>query len=543
MQVPNPARWRPELAPGTLAVAACVWLIATGNALFWDGALAGRGWSALSTWNFAASLFAALVAAHYLLIIAVINRYTVKPVLSFLLLASAFASYFMQRFNVFLDPDMMRNVMNTDAKETGELLSWEMLPYVALHAGPPLLLLWLVRIKRPPLVRSLVLRLISVTIAVLVMVGGLIHVFQDFSGLMRNDKMLRYRLVPGNYVFSLGFNLVSSGQVLNQTREPIGPDAKLSDAMRQRVKPVLFVLVVGETARAANWGLNGYSRQTTPELAALDVVNFSNVTSCGTNTEVSLPCMFSVLGRRHYDQATILRQESLLNVLQRAGLHVLWRDNQSGCKGVCTGITTEQLDSAKVPGLCTDGRCFDEILLNDLDSIARDNQGNLLVVLHQLGNHGPAYHRRVPPEFARFQPACNTSELHKCSQPDIVNAYDNALLYTDHVLAKTIAFLKAQERYDTALLYVSDHGESLGESGLFLHGIPYAIAPKEQTHVPMILWTSPGYAASMKLDRDCLRQRANQPASHDNLFHTLLGMLGVQTSLYEAGMDLTAGCR
>ena len=229
---------------------------------------------------------------------------------------------------------------------------------------------------------------------------------------------------------------------------------------------------------------------------------------------------------------------------KRAGLGVLWRDNQSGCKGVCAGLPQEALDQAQVPGLCDADRCLDDILLHGLDTIVRDAQGNLVLVLHMLGNHGPAYYKRYPESLRRFTPTCDTGDLGKCSPQEVVNAYDNALLYTDQVLARLIAFLKQREqRFDTALLYVSDHGESLGESGLYLHGVPYAIAPSEQLKVPMVWWLSPGFTASFGLNAPCLATKTTQPWTHDHLFHSLLGLLDVQTKVYEAGMDIGAGCR
>ena len=187
---------------------------------------------------------------------------------------------------------------------------------------------------------------------------------------------------------------------------------------------------------------------------------------------------------------------------------------------------------------------FDEILLDGLDSIARDAQGNLVLVLHTLGNHGPAYSKRYPDAFRRYTPTCDTTELQKCSTEQIVNAYDNGLLYTDHLLARTIEFLKSQDaRFDTAMLYVSDHGESLGERGLYLHGIPYPIAPREQLKVPMEWWLSPAYTASFGIDRGCLAAQTARPWSHDQLFHSVLGLLDVRTSVYEAALDVSAPCR
>jgi lipid A ethanolaminephosphotransferase len=301
--------------------------------------------------------------------------------------------------------------------------------------------------------------------------------------------------------------------------------------------------VVGETARAANWGLNGYARQTTPELAARGVLNFPHVSACGSSTEVSLPCMFSPWGRENYDEKAIRGHQSLLHVLQRAGVATLWRDNQSGCKGVCTGLPVEDLHARKDSALCNGARCFDGILLEGLEETVARNKGDQVIVLHMLGNHGPTYFERYPPAFRRFTPVCETSDLGRCSRAQIVNAYDNALAYTDHVLAGAIDRLSTLPGYDTALLYVSDHGESLGEKGLYLHGMPYAIAPREQLDVPMVAWFSPSWRQSTHLDPQCLRDRAGRQASHDQLFHTVLGLTDVKTSLYRPDYDIFLTCR
>jgi len=273
------------------------------------------------------------------------------------------------------------------------------------------------------------------------------------------------------------------------------------------------------------------------------VVNFPQVAACGSSTEVSLPCMFSSLGRENYDEKRIRSQQSLLHVLDHAGVATLWRDNQSGCKGVCDGLAYEAMDDSGDPQLCKGGRCLDEVLLRGLPSRLAAASGDTVVVLHQLGNHGPNYFERYPPAFRRFAPVCETAELGKCQSPQIVNAYDNALLYTDHFLARTIAALKEQQSFDAALIYVSDHGESLGEKGLYLHGMPYSIAPREQTRVPMTMWFSPGFQRQTGLDTRCLRQHADAEVSHDYLFHSVLGAMDVATALYRPERDLFAPCR
>ena len=537
-------RWTPALRVETLALFAGLFFTLSSNGLFWRAAFAERDFAGAGDWLFAAGLFVTLTALHFLILLVLCNRWTAKPLLAVILIATAFASYYMASYTVFLDPSMLRNVLRTDVKEAGELFSLGMLPHLVLYGLLPLLLLTRVRVVRDAWRPALLRRALSLVLGVLILGGALVAIFQDMAPLMRNNKEVRYLITPANYLYSLARVLGSDASAATRERQQIGLDATLAPSWQTRKKPTLFVVVVGETARAANWGLSGYARQTTPQLAERDVINFAQVTSCGTNTEVSLPCMFSLQGRRNYDDDKIRGSESLLNVLERAGLRVLWRDNQSGCKGVCTGVETQKLDSAKVPGLCDGERCFDEILTHDLDQVLADRQGNLVIVMHQLGNHGPAYYKRYPEAFRRYTPECETPDLAKCERETVVNAYDNAILYTDHVLAKTIDFLKAKSAtYDTAMLYVSDHGESLGENGLYLHGVPYSIAPKVQVEVPMTLWVSPGYAQSFALDTDCLRQRAAQPATHDNLFHSLLGMLDVRTSIYDAGLDVAAQCR
>ncbi len=552
-------RWRwPATVEQVLLAASLFWAVSA-NGLFLSAVLKERDLSQPASWGFALAVGVMLVALHFFLLALVCNRYTVKPLLALLIVATAFASYFMQSFGVYLDPTMLRNVLLTDVAEARELFSWRLLPHLLLYAVLPLWLLWRVRLVTRPWASAAVVRLGCLVMAAVALVMALVLVFQAFSSLMRNNKDMRYLVTPGNYLWSLGAVVAAQTKGAAKPRQAIGLDAAPGPRMAARMaaniaanmaaqpsgaKPLLVVLVVGETARAANWGLNGYARQTTPELAQLPVINFPDVTACGTNTETSLPCMFAPVGRRDYDEARIRGSQSLLHVLARAGVAVHWRDNQSGCKGVCEGLPQDDVLTLNPSGLCNQGRCMDEGLLVDLEQRLASAKGSQLLTLHMLGNHGPAYFRRYPAAFARFAPACQHDDLQKCSREEINAAYDNALLYTDHVLAKLIGQLQAaSERVDSVLLFVSDHGESLGENNLYLHGLPYAIAPDVQKRVPMVLWLSSGAPVGLGLDTACLKQRATQPAAHDHLFHTLLGLLDVKTALYEADWDIAKGCR
>ena len=537
----RPLPWwklRPVLASETLILLCSVFFSMLSNGPFWHSALAHP----LQQWRLALSLFLLITALHALLLGLVVNRWTAKPLLSVLLLVTALAAHYMNAYGVYLDADMLRNVLHTDSKESSEQLSPQLLIPILLTLVP-VTAVWRVRLLKRSWPRALALRsAFLVATAAVAAVGALLS-FQDISSLVRNHHEVRYLVTPANYVVALSKVLLASPPGPKRALLPVGTDARQA-ARASGGKPRLLVLVVGETARAQNWGLNGYARQTTPELARIDgLINFSQMSACGTSTEVSLPCMFSPYGRRNYDEKEIRSHQSLLHVLDHAGVATLWRDNQSGCKGVCDGLPSQRLTDAEDAQLCNDKRCMDEILVKGLSAQLSPSKGDQVVVLHQLGNHGPSYFERYPAQFKRFTPTCENPELGQCERQGIVNAYDNALLYTDHFLAQTISLLKSQTGYDTALIYVSDHGESLGEKGLFLHGVPYSIAPMEQIRVPMAMWFSPGFVHSAQLDVACLRREATEPASHDNLFPSVLGLMQVSTREYQPAYDLFAKCR
>lgn len=527
---------RPVLGRQWLVMLSSLYLTLTANAPFWSTAITHLP----GQWPLAVALALMLTGAHALLIGLLVSGPWARPVLALILLATASAAYYMQAYAVVLDADMLRNILHTDWAESRELLTADLVRHLLLFAGLPCALLYWVRWKQRPLREELAMHtLFLLGMWVLVMLGGALA-FKDLSALFRNQHALRYQITPANYLYGLGRMLVPESGQIPRASLPVATDAARTGTGTR--KPRLLVLVVGETVRAQNWGLNGYARQTTPHLAQMPLVNFTDMHACGSSTEVSLPCMFSPVGRASYDQDKIRSQQSVLHVLDRVGVQVLWRDNQSGCKDVCRGLPFQSTASSDSP-LCDGNRCLDDVLFRDLATVAGDGRHDRLVVLHMLGNHGPTYWLRYPHSVARYQPACQSADLGQCSRQQIVNAYDNAIVHTDQLLAKAIGDLGALSQYDTALWYVADHGESLGEKGLYLHGMPYAIAPQEQLRVPMTLWFSPSLQKSSGLDLACLQARARQPASHDDLFPSLLGFFDIHTRQASDGQDLLAGCR
>lgn len=528
---------RPLVGTESLILAACLYFSVFANAAFWHAAVP----QPLTQGLWAVSLFLLVTAVHGVWLSLLVWRRTARVVLSLLVVTAALAGHYMAAYGIYIDADMVRNVLHTDWREASELAGGDaLLPLLA--ALPALVVIWRVRLRERTWARTLGLRAALLAGMAAIALAGILPVTQPLTAFLRNQREVRYLVTPANVLVSLAKVVSEEPTGRARVQLPIGEDAVRAPGATMR-KPRLLVLVVGETARAANWGLNGYARQTTPELARRSVLNFPHVTACGSSTEVSLPCMFSPYGRAHYDEKAIRGHQSVLHVLQRAGVATLWRDNQSGCKGVCSGLPVEDLHARTDPGLCNGTRCHDGILLQGLAEAARRQRGDQVIVLHMLGNHGPTYFERYPPAFQRFAPVCETSDLGRCSREQIVNAYDNALGYTDHVLAGAIDVLARLPGYDTALLYVSDHGESLGEKGLYLHGMPYSIAPREQLEVPMVAWFSEGWRASAGLDAACLRRVAAAPHSHDDLFHTLLGLADVRTTLYRPDHDIFLTCR
>ena len=470
-----------------------------------------------------------------------------KPVLTVFFFSAASGAYFMMSYGIVIDSTMITNVIQTDTKEALDLFNWRMLVSFAILGLLPAWVLWKTPLKSLRIGQQLLGNALMAVLSIAILLASLLAVFQDFSSIMRNHTQLRYLINPLNSYYAIGMVAAKPFQRDNKTLLPVGQDAKLETA-KATDKPPLILLVLGETARMGNLGLNGYDRNTTPELSKENTVSLRGVMSCGTSTATSVPCMFSHLGKEDFESRKN-NYESLIDVLHHAGLALLWIDNQSGCKGVCERVPQALTKELKHPTLCKGGECFDEIMLHQLDERiqalpAERRAKGVVVVMHQMGSHGPAYYKRVPDTFKKFQPECKSNALQECSREQVVNSFDNTILYTDHFLSQAIQWLKkSNATHATAMLYVSDHGESLGENNLYLHGLPYRVAPDVQKRVPWISWWSQQFETQTGLSSACLKKKINAPLTHDNYFHSVLGMVGVSTEVYQAKLDVHADCR
>lgn len=481
---------------------------------------------------FLISLVFVLAASVFILLSTVCFRYTIKPILVFILLASSIASYFMSVYGVIIDEDMIRSIALTDVGETRDLFNLRLIATFIFLGIIPSILICKVTFEDTPF-KTESLSKIKVGSLGLLLSGIMIFASSGFFySFIREHKLLRYYINPAGWLYA-GFSYIKGAELPSDAAvKPLGEHAKIPATDLDRE---LIIMVVGETARADRFSLNGYTRKTNPLLEKENVISFTNFESCGTSTAISLPCMFSVFGREQFTHSKGESVENALDVLVHAGVHVLWRDNNSDSKGVAVRVEFEDFKTNKNNRIC-DSECRDEGMLAGLeDYIDRYDTGDIFIVLHSMGNHGPAYYKRYPKTFEKFRPTCNSNQLESCSRDEIGNAYDNAILYTDFFLAKVINFLKSYSRkFETAMIYVSDHGESLGEGGLYLHGMPYFLAPENQTHVAAVMW----FGNSFKLDRHALKEKAEAHYSHDNVFHTLLGLMEVQDPIYDREQDI-----
>ncbi|WP_232410893.1 phosphoethanolamine transferase [Methylophilus sp. 5] len=462
------------------------------------------------------TIFFTLITALWLMLIC--HGRATRWLLALIVLASAFTGYYMDEFGVIIDTVMLDNALKTDSKEVAGLLTWSFaIRMLLLGLLPAILLIWKTSTHSLG-VDSIVVRLKHMGWLCLGIVLVVVPFKAEYTEFVREHKIVRMYANPTFYNYSL--IKWGAGKLFSSKVSGLSKVATEKINVAPSAYPKLMIMVVGETARFDRFALNGYHKPTNPRLSNEQVVSLQNVTSCGTSTGVSVPCMFSMLTRKQYNEEKALHMQNALDVLSERGVKVLWRDNNSDSKGVALRVPYEDFKSPSQNSVCEANECRDIGMLAGLDQFVSKSKGHdVLIVLHQMGNHGPEYYRRYPDEFKQFMPICMTGRLSECSQQEVDNAYDNAILYTDYFLSEVIQFLKKYDaQRETAMLYVSDHGESLGEQGIYLHAAPYLVAPKEQTHVPAIVW----FGRHFKYQVAQIQPYADYPLSHDDVFCSLL---------------------
>jgi lipid A ethanolaminephosphotransferase len=469
--------------------------------------------------------------------------YLFKAIQIPLLITSALAFYASVKYNVMFDYGMIENIFETDTGEAFTYINLGSISYFIFLGLLPAFIVFKTKITyAKSITREIVNRLLLVIVAVVGILLIAFFYYKDYASIGRNNSYLNKMINPAHAFNS--FRYVNRTYFTKKLEyKKIGQNASLQSSTND--KPTLMILIVGETARSQNIFYNGYARNTNPYTQDMEIISFKNVSSCGTATAHSLPCMFSNMNRSNYDKNRAINQDNALDVISHAGVDVLWIENDGGDKRVADNFLKIEITAKDSPDLCNAGSCYDEVLLQKIDEKIQKNTGNQFIALHIKGSHGPTYWQRYPESKAHFTPACNQSDIENCSDQEIVNVYDNTLVYTDYIIAQTIKKLtEYSKQYNVALMYISDHGESLGENGLYLHGAPYIIAPDQQTQVPWFMWLGNDYANAKGINKQCLLNKANNDTfSHDNLFHTLLGFYGVDTNAKDNQLDIIASCR
>ncbi|WP_349630301.1 sulfatase-like hydrolase/transferase [Acidovorax sp. CCYZU-2555] len=564
--------WKMELAPRWVALLLTLWCTLMLNAPLWSKLAQLPDF--VDPWFWKRAAIVGLIACATYWWFMLLSWPGVRRVgWSLTLLTAAGMEYYIQHYGILLDSGMVRNVLQTNTSEALALLGPRIALHILVFGGLPSVWLWFgVAWRRDALWRGGWRSLLLVLASFALLAAGVAGMYRQLAPLLRNHMELRYLINPTSGIVALAdvtlkpllmparpFVSILGGAGLGASygaAQATGGPASIQPASlavgTSTHKPPLLVLVVGETARGDHFGMNGYARDTTPNMRALNAISWSNVRSCGTNTAASVPCMFSHLGKKEFE-ARKANHETLLDVVQAAGLGVTWLDNQSGCKGVCDRVAHatayDQASAAQRAKWCeADGECLDQLMLEQLDMSlakipAQKRAVGTVLALHQMGSHGPAYFRRSTAQAKHFRPECTTQVTSDCSQQDLINVYDNSIAETDLFLAKTVEWLKTKAAdYEVAMVYLSDHGESLGENGIYLHGLPYAIAPDSQKHVAWITW--PGtLAARTRTNEACLRAGTAQPLTHDFYYHTVLGLLDVRSPTYRSAFDAYAPCR
>ncbi|KTF16541.1 phosphoethanolamine--lipid A transferase [Pseudoalteromonas carrageenovora] len=465
-------------------------------------------------------------------------RWLLKPINYLLLIISSGVLYGSLSYGVVFDYSMIQNTFETDSSEALSYLNPQLIGFLLLFCALPVFILSKVKIHFARPHQEAISRVKLIVACCLLIALVVANFYADYAATGRNNRILKKEIIPFQYLSS-GYKYMRD-QLLYSNIE-----FKSIDTAPTLIAPnttSVTVIVVGETARAKNFAYQGYKRNTNPYTQKHNVTYFNNVASCGTATAVSVPCMFSLQTQDNFDRLAADNQQNLIDLAQQAGSDVLWVDNNSGCKNVCTRVVN--IDIPTTPSALCDGKyCFDEALLAPLKrKLANLSQANTVIVLHMMGSHGPTYFKRYPEKFKQFTPTCDRSDIQNCSLDELVNTYDNTIAYSDFVNAQVIDQLKAlPNNIDKQFLYVSDHGESLGEAGAYLHGFPYSFAPSTQTHVPLYMWAD---EHNQRITNTCLANLDTRAArSHNNIFHTLLNLIGIKSKTYQASLDLLARCQ
>ncbi|MFK8061254.1 MAG: phosphoethanolamine--lipid A transferase EptA [Polaribacter sp.] len=450
-----------------------------------------------------------LLNAFLFYIVLYISRFLGKFFLVLFALVNAIAVYFINTYSVIIDKTMIGNILNTSFEESSSFFSFNLILYlIFLGIIPSIFIIKTktIKAKFPKFLKQIFLAF--------VFIGLLVYVnSSNWLWIDKNSKTLGGLAMPWSYVVNINRFYLHKSQ--ENVKEILLPDATIKDT-----KKSIAVLVIGESARSKNFSLYGYEKNTNPLLSKIENIHSYKSESCATYTTAGVKC---ILEHKKTNQL----YEILPNYLFRNDVEVIWRTTNWGEPPVHIKNYLKRGDIEKLNNV--EPNNFDEILLSGLnEQILASKKNKILVVLHTSTSHGPTYYKKYPEQFKKFTPVCKSVELGKCTKEELMNAYDNTIVYTDYILATLINQLKQLEDYNSSMFYVSDHGESLGEKNLYMHGIPSSIAPNEQLEIPFIVW----------LSDDAKKLKKNEEVVQQQIFHSVLDFLAIESPIYDKNMSL-----
>lgn len=457
------------------------------------------------------SLIVLMVAANFFAfyLFLSIHRYLGKFLLIISFLINAIAVYFVNTYNAIVDESMISNVFNTNFEESSSFFSLKLVLYFIVIGVLPSIYIYKVKLVPESLKRFGV-------VSSLTLLFMLILAFANASNWLwidKNSKQLGGLAMPWSYSVNISLYFIHDAQ--KNKKEILLPDATIKDQEKSVV-----VLVIGESARKENFSLYGYPKKTNPLLSKVENLYHFDATSCATYTTAGVKCILE-------HEPTNDLYEILPNYLYRNDVEVIWRTTNWGEPPV--HIEKYQDRDVLKQKATVENTEYDEVLLAGLkEEIQASKKNKILVILHTSTSHGPTYNKKYPSKYEVFSPVCNSVELANCSKEELMNAYDNTIVYTDYILNKVIEDLNQLTDYKSTMLFVSDHGESLGEKNLYMHGVPMSFAPKEQYEIPFIVWVS----------KDSRTLKPNKELSQQHVFHSVLNFLHIDSPIYNEAMNI-----
>lgn len=466
------------------------------------------------------------------------NKYILKIFITFIFFISSIGTYYISAYNIVIDSAIIASVFTTSVELAKEIVGIRIFIWLFFTFLLPTVLIWKMKIKPfefnlKECIKKIIYYFSAIFINLLILISVIFTFFVDNKiEILKGEKELKY-IIPGEVIISsyTPINILNAVNLYIKYNSKINLKNKIIlsekyDVTYKGEKDLQVILIIGEAARGDHFGINGYKRETTPNLSKLkNIVNYDFVKSCHTSTFRSIPCMLSRLPIKNTIKNNVPTESSFIDLFNKTGFKTYWYGLQS-IKPASYFIPEIQEVRTKYSIINqnkTNDYVYDELLLPILDkNLNKDQNDKKLIILHTLGSH-MNYYQRYPKTFEKYTPVC-FKDIHLCKKEAVINSYDNTILYTDWFISEVI---KKFENKNAIIFYVSDHGQSLGENGIYTHGRPIETAPREQRYATMFVWFSDIFLTKNR--KKMLTAKNKKNINHDYLFHSILNCSNIET--------------